>query len=263
MNHSSEVRAAGRTETGPVRRGNEDCFALDESLGLFVVADGMGGHNAGEMASRVAVEAIAGFVRRSTDTPEFSWPYGIISTLSYDENRLRTAVYLANRRVYRMAESRDDYVGMGTTVVAVLATPGAMVVAHIGDSRAYRMRGGHLEQLTRDDSWIATVLADDPAADPELLANHPMRHVLTNALGSREEADVHLQGHATQPGDLVLLSTDGVHGVLDSPSISALLLQGGDPEAIASGLVTEALARGSRDNLTAVVIEIAGRRDCP
>lgn len=256
MQTSEALKAAGGSETGAVRHGNEDCFAIDLALGLFVVADGMGGHTAGEVASRLAVETITAFIRRSADDQDFSWPYGVESTLSYDGNRLRTAVHLANRRIHRTSESHDDYFGMGTTVAAVLVADGRLVVAHVGDSRVYRLREGRLEQLTRDDSWMATVLADDPSADPQLLANHPMRNVLTNALGAREDTEVHLQDHACLPGDIVLLCTDGIHGVLASSSIATALDQNSDVDAAAANLLAEALAQGSRDNVTALVVAI-------
>src|SRR3954465_8209658 len=116
------IEAFGLSDVGRVRKGNEDSFACDESLRLFIVADGMGGHNAGEVASRLAVEALVGFIRRSHEDTDVSWPYGIDPTLSLQSNRLRTAINLANRRVFRAAESHDDYTGMGTTIVAALIT---------------------------------------------------------------------------------------------------------------------------------------------
>jgi serine/threonine protein phosphatase PrpC len=255
MKNIGPVRSFGRSDTGPVRRGNEDGFVVDQSLGLFVVADGMGGHNAGEVASRLALETIAGFIRRSNDEREFSWPCGILPTLSYDGNRLRTAVYLANRRVFRTAESQDEYLGMGTTVVAALASGGRVVIAHVGDSRAYLWRSGVLDQLTRDDSWVATVLAADLTADPQSFANHPMRNVLTNVLGAREDSEVHMQDHAVEPGDVLLLCTDGVHGVLDADAIAPILGRAGEAEKVADALIAAALSRGSRDNMTALIVE--------
>jgi serine/threonine protein phosphatase PrpC len=257
MEHVPTVRAFGRSETGPVRRGNEDGFVADESLGLFVVADGMGGHNAGEVASRIALETINGFIRRSTDEREFSWPCGILPTLSYDGNRLRTAVYLANRKVFRTAESQDDYMGMGTTVVAALMTERGVVIAHVGDSRAYRMRDGLLEQLTLDDSWMATVLAADSSVDPRSFANHPMRNVLTNVLGAREDSEVHLQEHLVVPGDRLLLCTDGVHGVLDREAIAPILGRADGVVSLVDSLLADAVAHGSRDNMTALVIAVS------
>ena len=121
------MRAFGLSETGPVRHMNEDCFVSAEDLRLFVVADGMGGHAAGEVAAKLAVESIENFIRRSHETTDFSWPYGIDPTLSYEANRLKTAVSLANRRIHRMAENHDDYLGMGTTVVCALVAHGQLV----------------------------------------------------------------------------------------------------------------------------------------
>jgi protein phosphatase len=255
--------AGGCSETGSVRHGNEDCFAVNQALGLFVVADGMGGHSAGEVASRLAVDTIVNFVAQSHDNTEFSWPYGIVPTLSYDGNRLRTAVHLANRRVYRSAESHDDYLGMGTTVVVALASPGRLVVAHVGDSRAYRLRAGQLEQLTQDDSWVATMLASDVAADPGAFVDHPMRHVLTNALGARDETVVHLQEVETRSGDAFLLCTDGVHGALDTAGLAGLLAHSQEPATSAAEIVAAALAAGSRDNVTAVVMAFHDSGNAP
>src|SRR5262245_39319035 len=126
---------------------NEDAFVSAEDLRLFIVADGMGGHAAGEVASRVAVESIENFVRRSHETTDFSWPFGIDPTLSYEANRLKTAVSLANRRINRLSENHDDYLGMGTTVVRALVSDGQLIAAHVGDSRLYVSAGNELIQL--------------------------------------------------------------------------------------------------------------------
>ena len=131
------IEAHGLSDRGPVRKSNEDCFVSDTTLRLFVVADGMGGHSAGEVASNLAVETIEGFIRRTEEDAEFSWPYGIEPGLSFPGNRLRTAVHLANRRVFRAAERYDEYTGMGTTVVGALISGKRMAVANAGDSRLY------------------------------------------------------------------------------------------------------------------------------
>jgi serine/threonine protein phosphatase PrpC len=145
------VSASALTETGAVRHLNEDRFVSAEDLRLFVVADGMGGHAAGEVAARVAVESIEHFIRRSHETTDFSWPYGVEPALSNGANRLKTAVYLANQRINRLAENHDDYLGMGTTVVCALVADGQLVVAHVGDSRLYLYEKEVLTQLTQDD----------------------------------------------------------------------------------------------------------------
>lgn len=248
------VEAYGLSDAGLVRASNEDCFLANEELRLFIVADGMGGHSAGEVASRLAVEAVDGFMRRTHGDTEFSWPYGIDPALSLDGNRLRTAIHLANRRVFRAAESRDDYTGMGTTVVGALVSDGRLVIASVGDSRLYLLQAGAFVQLTQDDSWVATILARDPQVDRAALAHHPMRHVLTSVLGAREEVQVHVSERALADGNLVLLCSDGLYGPVDEDSIRALLLEGGELPAIARRLVQAALDRGGPDNVTAVLI---------
>src|SRR5471030_258274 len=250
------LRAYGLTDQGRVRPTNEDCFAIQEALGLCVVADGMGGHNAGEVAARLAVDALVHFVaERGSDpnpTPDL-WPFGFDPALSADGNLLRTAIHLADVRVREAAISSDDYAGMGTTLVAARVNSGRLSVAHVGDSRLYLMAGRQLRQLTRDDSWMASVLAHDPDADPLLLQHHPLRNALTNVVGARARTDVHVVEHMLDGWELMLLTTDGVHGVLDESRIEALLLEEEDPGAIARGVIKAALARGSRDNCTAVV----------
>jgi serine/threonine protein phosphatase PrpC len=245
------IRAAGCSDRGAVRRTNEDAVFKDEALGLLIVADGMGGHAAGEVASRLAVDAVVGFIRRTSEDHEHSWPYGIDSSVSFNANRLRTAVHLANRRVFREAENHDDYTGMGTTIVAALVSEGTMSIAHVGDSRMYSAFNGQLVQLTRDDSWAATVLGQHPldgAAD-----QHPMRHVLTNVLGARDQTEIHIQERQVLPGELLLLCTDGLHGSVEDRVIHELLTHRGPIDRIAEALVHAAIERGSRDNVTALV----------
>jgi PPM family protein phosphatase len=221
---------------------------------LFAVADGMGGHEAGEVASRLAIEALSGFIRRSAADTDFSWPYGLDGSLSFDGNRLRTAIHLANRRIFRAAETNDDYSGMGTTIVGLLMNGTRISVGHVGDSRLYLLRHGVIEQVTADDSWAATILAHNPKAHASDLANHPMRNVLTNALGAREQVDVHLAERELESGDTLLLCSDGLHGVLEGPALKVILEAQPDVEMAARELVQSALEHGSRDNVTALVV---------
>ena len=248
------LRASATTDAGPVRKTNEDSFVSDPAVRLFAVADGMGGHEAGEVASRLAIEAISGFIRRSAADTDFSWPYGLDGNLSYDGNRLRTAIHLANRRIFRTAESNDDYSGMGTTIVSVLANGTRVAIGHVGDSRLYLLRHGKLEQITQDDSWAATILAHDPRVKPADLAHHPMRNVLTNVLGAREQVDVHLAERDLESGDLMLLCSDGLHGVLDLDQLRIILQNTSDVDATTRALVDTALQNGARDNVTALVL---------
>jgi protein phosphatase len=244
------LRAFGVTDKGRIRSVNEDCFSIRDDIGLCVLADGMGGHNAGEVASRRAVDAIVGCYGAGTD----GWPFGYDPELSADGNRLRTAIHLANVQVLEMAATSEQYAGMGTTVVAAcVAEDGRLTVGHVGDSRLYVLSGGRLRQITRDDSWAATVLAQDPGLDPLLLQHHPMRNALTNVVGTRARTEVHVAEQALAEGDMILLSSDGVHGVLDERRLERLMSVGDDLQEIARALISSALLGGSRDNCTAIV----------
>src|SRR5687767_1784711 len=176
----------GQTDAGRRRTLNEDTIFTGD--GLFLVCDGMGGHKAGEVASQIAVDVIAAFVKRSGDDPEITWPYGFEPRVSHNGNRLRTAIKLANRAVFRKAGSCDHYTGLGTTVVAALTSGGKpqMTFASVGDSRIYLIRGGAILQLTHDDSWL-NLSWDPETMDDSTRAS--MKHVLTKALGSRDDVD--------------------------------------------------------------------------
>jgi protein phosphatase len=249
------LRASGVSDTGRVRPINEDSYICDESLGLFVVADGMGGHSAGEVASRLAIESVDDFMRRGQEAGD-DWPYGYDQALSVDGNRLRTAVCLANRRVVSVAESHDDYTGMGTTIVAALIAGPLLVVGHVGDSRLYSYANGQLSRATRDDSWVETILAMQQPVSLEVLATHPMRNVLTNVLGAREPAEVHISERMLEPDEVILLCSDGVHGVLNDAQIAAVIASHAEPADVAYALVQAALEGGSHDNVTAVVARV-------
>lgn len=247
------IHAFAATDTGPVRKNNEDSCAVEDDLQVYVVADGMGGHSAGEIASRLAVEALVGFLRRSHGDNDVSWPYGLDRELSFHGNRLRTAINLANRRVFRVAESHDDYTGMGTTVVCALIADQRLIVGHVGDSRLYVWDGATLRQLTQDDTWAAAMLGHDNG-DSELLTKHPMRHVLTNVLGARERTHAHVSEHELLGGETLLLCSDGLYGALGDPDLVTLLRDPLEAEPLARRLVEAALAAGARDNVTALVV---------
>ena len=245
------LSAHGVTDKGRVRPTNEDCWAFEPSRGLCVVADGMGGHKAGEVAARLAVETIVGFL--TGESAGAGWPFGFDPSLSTSGNRLRTAIQLAHMRILETAVTSDQYSGMGTTIVASIVEGGRLSVGHAGDSRLYVLADDRLRQLTRDDSWMASMLAQDPAADLGRYDQHPMRNALTNVVGARRRTDVHVVEEDLQGGELLLLTTDGVHGVLDDGRIEQLLLDAHDVQGMATSLVAAALARGSRDNCTALV----------
>ena len=244
--------AFGVSDAGPVRKTNEDRFAADERLQLLVVADGMGGHLAGDVASSLAVDTITGFVRRSEEEGECSWPYGIDPHLSFCSNRLRTAIHLANRRVFRAAEKYDDYTGMGTTVVCALLSGNQLSIGHAGDSRLYVLAQGQLTQLTTDDTWEATLLAGTHDRAFPAPAGH-LRHVLTNVLGAQESAVIHLREFELQGGETLLLCSDGIHNVVEDSELGQILATEDPLPDLGARLIEAALARGTRDNVTAVL----------
>jgi protein phosphatase len=248
-----DLTVGSRTDIGP-RKMNQDHHGWWPDLGLFVVADGMGGHNAGEVASHMAVEAIYNFIKESASAPDITWPFGIETRYSIDTNRLTTAVRLANRKIYQEGSKSPELSGMGTTVVAVLVAGDRVALVSVGDSRIYRMRHGALEQLTRDDTWLASVLGEKNAeeADPE----HPLRHVLTSVVGTKDDLKPGAREEQLQAGDRYVMCTDGVHGKLDAQAIAKVLETATSAEEGASKLVNEAISRGTSDNSTALVINV-------
>jgi protein phosphatase len=254
------ITAYGVTHPGKVRPSNEDAMHWDIESGIFVVADGMGGHQAGEVASRLAVDTLRTFLDASRQDRDLTWPYGFNPGLSFNGNRLVTAVKLANRRVYQAGEEQPDYSGMGTTVVAAIIEEHRLSFCGVGDSRLYLYAAGQLTQLTHDDSWVATVLANEPGVDAATLAHHPMRHVLTNVVGARDETDVRVEERGLEEGDLLLLCSDGLHGTLGDEGIRAILADDGPVEQIAERLVVAALEQQATDNVTALLIRRDGAR---
>ena len=248
------IRACGVSDTGRVRKTNEDRFVSDAELNLYAVADGMGGHRAGEVASKLAVEALTAFIRVSVTDMDVTWPYGIDPKLSFDGNRLRTGIYLANRRVFRASESSDDCAGMGTTIVSVLINGTQAAIGSVGDSRAYLMSQGAIEQLTVDDSWATRILSQDSGLAPDEVARHPMRHVLTNVVGARDTVEVHVVERSLAENDALLLCTDGLHNVLQPAMILHIVRTSADVDSAARALVDKAIELGTRDNVTALVI---------
>jgi protein phosphatase len=245
------LTAGGRTDAGP-RALNQDWLEWDLPLGLFVVADGMGGHNAGEVASHLAVQAIREFVAETAGVSDMTWPFPYEPAYSVDANRLLTAVRLANRRIFREGCAHAALEGMGTTVVAVLAAGDLAVLVSVGDSRIYRWRDDALELLTSDDTWLAAVLGARDA-DPSG-SNHPLKHVLTSVVGTREDVTPPAREEGLRPGDRLVLCSDGVHGRLDADAIADVMRRGGPADRLASSLVAEALSRRTTDNATALVI---------
>jgi protein phosphatase len=247
-------RHSALTDIGRRRKGNEDSHRANPEHKLFVVADGMGGHAAGEVASRVAVEAVEEFVILTAGDQEITWPFGLDDTLSYEGNRLKNAIRHANRKVLQTMKQRSDYEGMATTVVAVLMDGDTANLAHVGDSRIYLYRAAALTQLTSDHSWVNEQLQNG-IISADQARGHPLRNVVTRALGGREDMQVDVQVQPMRPGDLLLLCSDGLTTMVPDDDIARVLGEAeGDEERAATGLVSEANARGGEDNITVLLI---------
>jgi len=254
--------ASGATDIGQ-REHNEDHVLLRPELGLFVVADGAGGHNAGNVASALASTTVANFFETTAATlgsrPEID-DFGLWTTA----RRLASAVQRANAEVIEVAKKTAKYMGMGTTIVATAFSPDGDVIhiANVGDSRCYRLRGGFLEPLTTDHSLVTDVLETHPDADDALLAKMP-RHVVTRALGMEESVRVPVRSLRVLPDDLYLLCTDGISDTLGDWGIEELLGEQRSPDDHVKALIKAALARGAQDNLGAIVIDCEETEEVP
>ena len=249
------LRAAGLTDVGKHRQSNEDAVLVRDDLDLYVVCDGAGGHRSGEVASALAVRSLANYfgatIRRTHESPEFD-RFGIPG----GARRLSAAILKANQDVFEISKSNPQHKGMGTTVVAACFSPrsGLMHVGHVGDSRCYRMRGGHLELLTQDHSLLTDVLEQRPELDDTVLERLP-KNIVTRALGIDPKLRVSLRSYAVVAGDRYLLCSDGLSGMLTAHEIAVALGAHAEPGAIAQDLVGRSNAAGGRDNIAALVIE--------
>lgn len=253
MSSRYRLSISGLTDTGRVRSHNEDYIRWDEDIGLAVVADGMGGHNAGEVASRMATERLFEIL-----TPRLERALNLRPNkgLSRHATLLHRAINKANDAVYQAARREAAYVGMGTTLVATLFYANKVVIAHIGDSRCYRFRNGLLERLTSDHSFAQEMV--DKGASEELIQSSPYRNTLTRAVGVKNKVKAEIRELEIAPGDRFLLCSDGLTGMLDDPAISTLLQDGSADQVETVGrLVKEANLRGGADNLSVLIAGVS------
>jgi protein phosphatase len=245
--------SASVSDVGRRRKSNEDACFSDDELRLYVVADGMGGHAAGEVASGEAVDTIFGMVNRGRSAIEKLTESTTEDNLRAVERLLESAIQAATYMVYGLAELEPDQAGMGTTISALLVAGGIGVIAQVGDSRVYLVRDGQVQQLTEDHTLIAWQLREG-LITPEEARSSPHRNVITRAVGNRDYVEVDTRVVDLQPGDCFVLCSDGLHGYLDEaeiPGITALGL-----EAAPKRFVALANERGGRDNITVVFVRI-------
>jgi protein phosphatase len=222
-------------------------------VGLFAVADGMGGHRGGATASKIAVEALGGFMSTSTHDTTITWPWGLEPGVPFPAIQLKNAVHMANRRILFEAGRTPELAGMGSTLIAVVVRGGRAFFAGIGDSRLYVWRRGLLEQVSRDDSWAASMLK--AGVSQEAVDSHEMRHVLTRALGTDGELDVKVEELPLEDGDILLLCSDGLYSPIGDAGIRrTLAAPAADLDETASALVEAANSAGGPDNITVVLV---------
>ena len=252
-----KVTVSGNTHVGKKRSHNEDSLCLLPEHNVYLVADGMGGHASGEVASRLAVETIADFFRDTGEDEEVTWPYKMEKDRAYDENRLINAVKLANLRIFEASSADPRKKGMGTTLVVVHVVNGGIYLGHVGDSRIYRLRAdGVIEQLTEDHSLLNDYIKMKNLT-PEEIEHFPHKNVIVRALGMKETVVVDTQFVKPEAGDVFLLCSDGLSGMVTDPELARLTdAHRDDLEGACSALIESANASGGVDNITVVLARV-------
>jgi len=246
------VVAAGRTEVGCVRKHNEDNFLVDPELGLFVVADGLGGHAAGEVASQIVVDKVGQFITHTVE-PDHTWPVDYDPSLPFDGNRLKAALLLADQGILNDIRTNPERESMGSTVVACLVNGETVTLVHVGDSRAYLLNKDGIQQVTQDHSWVAEQVANG-ILTPEEARRHPFRNVITQALGNGGDLDISVRELRVAELDRILLCSDGLSGMVQDEEIWNIVQNSTDMEEAAGSLISKAMANGGEDNITVVIV---------
>ena len=250
------VEYAGLTNVGMKRTHNEDNLLVVAEEDLYMVADGMGGHASGEVASKLAVETIADFFSKTAKDAELTWPFKMEKSRKYEENRLVTGVKLANLKIYETASSNAKYKGMGTTIVAVLFSGDETFIGHVGDSRVYRIRDRKLEQMTEDHSLLNDY-KKMAKLTPEEEKNFPHKNIIVRALGMKETVQVDICNERPQPGDVFLLCSDGLSGEVPDEDILRIVNENIESlDAAAQALIQTACDNGGKDNVTALLVRV-------
>ena len=249
------IASSGITNVGLKRGSNEDCYSTEDSLGLYVVADGMGGHQAGEVASRIAVELINKSFRRWVEQEAyehelFGYPD---NSVTIHGNYLLSSIRLANRVVYEMALEHEQYQGMGTTVATLLITPSRIIAANVGDSRIYMVRDGHIERLSKDHTIVAEQVEMGVMTEEEA-SSAPLKHVLTRNLGSAENVEPEIFEIEPSNDDRLIICSDGLTDLVSDREILEMTQGVDDPEDLCNQFVEKVLKRGAHDNTTVVSV---------
>lgn len=253
MKPTVRLRYAAKTDVGMKRAHNEDYFSLIEDEKVFLVADGMGGHACGEVASKLSGDVISEFYLHSKDM-DATWPYRYDPNLSYPENRMVAAVRLANARIYDAAQKNPNLRGMGTTLVGCMFVGDHVYISHVGDSRCYRINA-EIKQLTRDHSLLEDYKDARPDMSEEEARNFPHKNVITRALGMRDTVTVDITKHQVSDGDQYVLCSDGLSGMVDDKLIHKIVREASTLENAVAELIEQANRAGGTDNITAMLIQ--------
>jgi serine/threonine protein phosphatase PrpC len=251
---SMNLQSYGVTDVGLKRTHNEDSFLRSDDLGLYVVADGMGGHAAGEVASTTAIQSVEDFAAKQAHDQSLTWPFGFDTRFSVAANALLNGLRLANHQLCRMQQEQPDLSGMGTTVAALRIDGTEATIAHVGDSRVYRLRQGEFGTLTSDHSWVNEQLQKHIITEEEA-RNHRYKNVITRALGNRPELEIDVRVEQVESGDLYLVCSDGLSGMVGDEAILDTLNSMDDLRECANKLVMLANEAGGNDNITVVLVK--------
>ncbi len=249
------VRFAGATDIGITRDHNEDAFSLPEELRLAIVADGMGGHASGEVASGIAVETVVDYFKKTANAQTLTWPYKVDRDNQADVMRMTTSIMLANLEIYEKAQRDSGCKGMGTTAVTIYFLDDTAIIGHVGDSRVYRWREGKLTQLTEDHSLINDYIKMKRVT-PEEAEKWPHKNVIVRALGMKESVQVDIVSEAPAVGDCYLLCTDGLCGMLTDEQMNHIVTTEKDLDTAVELLIQGANDEGGNDNITVVLARI-------
>jgi protein phosphatase len=249
------IKSSGITDVGLKREGNEDSFSVDDSLGLYIVADGMGGHLAGEIASHISVDIINRSYKRwlEEDASADDIYGGPDDSLSREGNYILGGIRLANRVVYEMALEKKQYQGMGTTVVVLLVTPSMIIAANVGDSRIYMLRDGEIEMLSKDHTIVAEQVALGMMTEEDASLSS-MKHILTRNLGSSESVEPEIYEIDPSGNDRFVICSDGLTDLMNDEEIREMIEDSIDPENLCRNFIRTVLDRGAHDNTTIVSV---------
>jgi PPM family protein phosphatase len=251
-----KLRYAGNTHVGMKRNHNEDNLCVVAEENLYMVADGMGGHAAGEVASLMAVETVAEFFRQTSKDEDITWPYKMEKGRRYEENRLAAGIKLSNLRIHESATANPSQKGMGTTIVALFFSGNNAYAGHVGDSRIYRLRGEELFQVTEDHSLLNDYRKMKEMTEQEI-ENFPHKNVIVRALGMKDTVQVDVKQEEPEDGDLYMLCSDGLNGMINDEEIRRILIQNReDLENGCNKLIQAACENGGNDNVTVVIVEV-------